>query len=133
MATPVEAAEANAKRALTRLATSVEAGVAFAFTPDECRSIADLVDVLRDHQAIDSQANPFEKPCPICRGQGGDDDDPCDGCDNLRFAPTRAGRQILDMVERHFLTSSDDDLWMPNSESLDHPPSDADTPGGVQS
>ena len=117
MATQVEAAEATAKRALVRLATSVEAGVAFAFSPDECRDISNLIDVLRDHQAVDAQSNPFERPCSVCRGQGADDDDPCDGCDNLGMSPTRAGRQILDLIDRHYFTSTDDDAWVADPEA----------------
>lgn len=116
MAGPVETAEARAKLALARLDQAITTGQAFAFTPIECERINELIGALRDHQSIGTGGNPVEQPCPVCSAPGfrDDPDYTCDVCDNLRFVPTQEGRLILDMVERHFITSIDEELWALN-------------------
>lgn len=118
MAGPVESAEAKAKPALARLEQAIAAGQAFAFTSSECERINELIGALRDHQIAGTDGNPMELPCPACSDSDvrRDPDFVCDVCDNLRYVPTEAGRRILDMIERHFITSIEDDVFMTNSD-----------------
>jgi hypothetical protein len=111
MPTPVETAEARAKAAIARLEDTISAGVPFAFTPLDCQYLLTLIDALRDQPpALYAGAgNPFERPCSFCGGRR-DEDQTCDVCDNLDMVPTAIGRKILDMVERHYITSVNDDV-----------------------
>jgi hypothetical protein len=73
-----------------------------------------LIDVLRDNASPVNSGNLYERPCTFCGGRR-DEDQTCDVCDNLDMVPTRVGRQILDMVERHYITNvTDDDITEPD-------------------
>jgi hypothetical protein len=126
MGHPVKDAEARAGAAIGRMEQAVSHGQTFAFAAEECVNILGLIDALRDNQALATGPNPVEVPCPVCRGADtGDDDDPCDTCDGLKFVPTPMGRRILDMVERHFLTAIEpgdfDTLIVPDNRSESGP------------
>jgi hypothetical protein len=96
--------------------------MAHAFQPGECRAIVGLIDALRDNQAIDLRGNPYEKPCPVCKGDT-TPDDPCEACGGLAVVPTRTGKLIMDMVIRHLTIEGDEsDVYTVDDLSKDVDP-----------